>query len=201
METIPSGKNPAGDLCRYSFWHVWMLDNGFRRFFQNPKKILAGYIRPGMTVIDIGCGSGTFTRAMAEMAGKNGTVIATDVQSDMLQYAKDKSNRSSSGSRITWHRNSPESLAIQTTADFILSFYMVHEVPDQDRFFKEVFALLKPGGKYLVAEPVFHVPEHAFSQSLEAAFRAGFRVEERPEIPMSRSVVLVTDTKKSQITR
>ena len=191
MDTIASEKNPAGDLCRYSFWHVLMLDNGVRTFFQNPKKILIRYIRPGMTVIDIGCGAGTFTRAMAEMVGENGTVIATDVQGEMLQYAKDKSNRSAFGSRITWHQNSPESLGIQKNADFILSFHMVHEVPDQNRFFREVFAILKPGGKYLVAEPVFHVSEYAFGQSLEAAARAGFRIEERPEISMSRTAVLV----------
>lgn len=193
METIVSEKNLAGDLCRYSFWHVVMLDNGLRRFFQNPKKILGQYIRPGMTVIDIGCGPGIFTRAMAEMVGENGTVIATDVQGEMLQYAKDKSNRSASGSRITWHQNSAKSLGIQKNADFILSFHMVHEVPDQDRFFKEVFAILKSGGKYLVAEPVFHVSEHTFGRSLEAAARAGFRIEERPEISMSRSVVLVKE--------
>jgi ubiquinone/menaquinone biosynthesis C-methylase UbiE len=191
MKMIASEKNPAGGLCRYSFLHVMMLDNGLRRFFQNPEKILGRYIRPGMTVIDIGCGPGIFTRAMAEMVGENGTVTATDVQDEMLQYAKDKSNRSASGSRITWHRNSPESLGIQMNADFILSFHMVHEVPDQDRFFKEVFAILKPGGKYLVAEPVFHVSEQAFGRSLEAAARAGLRIEERPKISMSRSVVLV----------
>ncbi|MDP3565346.1 MAG: class I SAM-dependent methyltransferase [Methanoregula sp.] len=190
METSLSEKNPAGDLCRYSYLHVLMLDNVFRRFFQNPAKILNRYIRPGMTVIDIGCGPGTFALAMAEMIGENGTVIATDVQSEMLQYAKKKSDRSGLSSRITWHQNSPDCLGIEQKADFVLSFHMVHEVPDQDRFLREVFSIIKSGGKYLVAEPVFHVSELAFSKTLENAARAGFMIEDRPEISMSRAVLL-----------
>jgi ubiquinone/menaquinone biosynthesis C-methylase UbiE len=191
METSLSEKNPAGDLCRYSYLHVLMLDNVFRRFLQNPVKILKGYIRPGMTVIDIGCGPGTFTFAMAEMVGENGTVIATDVQSEMLQYAKKKSNRHGPSSRITWHQNSPDCLGIEQNADFALSFHMVHEVPDQDRFLREVFSIIKSGGKYLVAEPTFHVSELAFSKTLENAVQAGFMIEDRPEISMSCAVLLV----------
>ena len=191
METTQTGKNPGGDLCRYSFWHVLMLDNVFRRFFQDPAKILDDYIRPGMTVVDIGCGSGMFTRVMADMAGEKGRVIAVDVQGEMLRYAKIKSDRSGLGSRITWHQSTPDMLGIpEDHAEFILSFYMVHEVPDQDRFFREVFAILKPGGKYLVAAPVFHVSDQAFSKTLESAVNAGFRVEKRPEISMSRTVLL-----------
>jgi ubiquinone/menaquinone biosynthesis C-methylase UbiE len=190
METAQSEKAPAGDLCRYSRMHVLMLDNGFRRFFQNPEKILGAYVRSGMTVIDIGCGPGAFTRAMAEMVGAKGTVIATDVQSEMLHCARKKCDRYGLGSRILWHRNSPDSLGIDQPADFVLSFHMVHEVPDQDRLLQEVFATLKPGGTYLVAEPVFHVSESAFNRTLESAVRAGFGIEERPEISMSRAVLL-----------
>ncbi len=190
MGTAQSEKRPAGDLCRYSRLHVLLLDNGFRRFFQNPEKILGAYIRPGMTVIDLGCGPGAFTRAMAEMVGAEGTVIAADVQSEMLECARKRCDRHGPGSRICWHRNSPDSLGIDRPADFVLSFHMVHEVPDQDRLLQEVFATLKPGGRYLVAEPVFHVSEPAFDRMLEAAFRAGFRIEGRPEISMSRAVLL-----------
>jgi predicted methyltransferase len=68
---------------------------------------------------------------------------------------------------------------------------MVHEVPDQDRFFREVFQCLKPGGTYCVVEPVFHVTEAAFDSTLEAAARAGFRIDERPKISLSRTAVLV----------
>jgi ubiquinone/menaquinone biosynthesis C-methylase UbiE len=191
METAThAGKNPGDNVCTYNFWHMLMLDNPVRRFLQDPEKIVRGYIRPGMTVIDIGCGPGNFTRAMAAMVKKSGKVIALDVQAEMLHYAEEKCRQDGSGARITWHQCLPDSLGIEAAADFALSFYMVHEVPDQDRLFREVFTLLKPGGTWLVVEPMFHVSEEMFSRTLASAARAGFRVASRPKVALSRSVLL-----------
>ncbi len=43
-------------VCPHKF--AFMLDNWIRRLIQNPKKILAGYINPGETVMGGGCGKG-----------------------------------------------------------------------------------------------------------------------------------------------
>ena len=181
---------PSRQVCGYTFWHIVMLDNPFRRLLQDPKKILAGHIRPGMTAIDIGCGPGDFTRAMAAMAGESGSVIAIDLQKEMLLHAQEKCRNDRSAAPITWHQCGPDSLGITAAADFVLSFYMVHEVPDQGRLFREVFALLKPEGKYLVVEPVFHVTDEAFAATLAAARQAGFRVAAQPSLSLCRAVLL-----------
>ena len=181
---------PAHHICQYTFWHILMLDNPFRRFVQNPHKMLSGHIRPGMTVIDIGCGPGTFIGAMAGMAGENGRVIAIDLQEEMLSHAQEKCRKNTSGAPITWHQCMPDSLGITTEADFALSFYMVHEVPDLARFFREVFRCLKPSGRYLIVEPVFHVSNAAFNRTLDAAKQAGFTVQKHPPLPLSRTVIL-----------
>jgi ubiquinone/menaquinone biosynthesis C-methylase UbiE len=60
------------------------LDNRFRRWFQNPRKILGPYIKEGMTVLDLGCGPGFFSIDIAQMVGKSGRVIASDLQVGML---------------------------------------------------------------------------------------------------------------------
>jgi ubiquinone/menaquinone biosynthesis C-methylase UbiE len=181
---------PEKQVCWYSFWHILMLDNPIRRLLQDPKKILHGHIRPGMTVIDIGCGPGDFTRVMAAMAGRSGHVIAIDLQDAMLRHAQRKCSGGTGGARITWHQCHPDAIGITTAADFALSFYMVHEVPDQDRLFGEVFRCLNHGGRYLIVEPVFHVEESAFAQMLETAQRAGFIVREQPPMRLSRAVLL-----------
>lgn len=167
-----------------------MLDNPFRRFLQDPKKILACHIRPGMTAIDIGCGPGNFTRAMAAMAGESGCVIAVDLQKEMLQHAQEKCRNDRAAAPITWHQCEPDTLGITAAADFVLSFYMVHEVPDQGRLFREVFTLLKPGGKYFVVEPVFHVTDKAFTAMLANARQAGLRVAGQPSLSLCRAVLL-----------
>ncbi|EHQ35277.1 class I SAM-dependent methyltransferase [Methanoplanus limicola] len=199
MRTIQKNTNPPEKLCRYSFTHTFMLDNRIRKFFQNPKKILSEYITQGMTIIDLGCGPGTFTCAMAELAGGKGTVIGCDLQYEMLRYAEKRCRRTGPESRIIWHRSSPERTGIEKKADFILSFYMVHEVSDRNSFLVEVYDMLKPKGKYLIAEPKFHVTETAFQKTIESAEDAGFTAEEYPQISMSRAVILSKRDNKMKI--
>lgn len=183
-------KTPETQVCWYSFWHILMLDNPIRRFLQDPEKILNGHIRPGMTVIDIGCGPGDFTRTMRKMAGQDGQVIAIDLQQEMLRHAQEKCSGVKGGAPVTWHQCRPDSLGITVQADFALSFYMVHEVPDAKRLFCEVFQSLTSGGRYLIVEPVFHVEESGFAGMLEAVQRAGFIVREQPPLRLSRAVLL-----------
>jgi ubiquinone/menaquinone biosynthesis C-methylase UbiE len=182
-----------GDICPCTPWTAAMLDNVFRTVFQNPKKIVGDYIRPGMTVMDIGCGPGFFSLAMAKMVGPGGIVISIDVQQEMLDLVKKKSEKLDLAGRILFHRGTPEAIGIHKNADFILSFYMVHEVPDRDAFFKEVSGLLNPTGRYLIVEPLFHVSEKAFEDTLGRARRAGFVVEKQPKVLWSRAVLLLKE--------
>lgn len=179
-----------GDICPYTPWTLAMLDNLVRKLLQNPRTMVGPYLKPGMTAMDIGCGPGFFTLAMAQMVGSQGQVIAIDVQKEMLDLVKRKSKKSNLDQRILFHQCKPDSLGMQQRADFILSFYMVHEVPDRDLFFSEVIGLLAPGGKYLIVEPNFHVSKAAFDDTLDHAIRAGFRVESRPKIFISRAAIL-----------
>jgi predicted methyltransferase len=68
---------------------------------------------------------------------------------------------------------------------------VIHELPDQERFFADVHAALKPGGKVLVAEPRGHVKVPEFRAMLQVAAEGGFRADGKPAIPRSRTVVLV----------
>ncbi|HVN74517.1 MAG TPA: class I SAM-dependent methyltransferase [Methanoregula sp.] len=192
-ESRESGKScrPQGHLCQFSPFRAWMLDNGIRRFFQNPKRITGPYVKEGMTAIDIGSGAGMFTIPIAEMVGDSGKVIAVDVQQEMLDLVAKKSEQRGMGSRIRIHRNGPDSIGLDEKADFVLSFYMLHEVPDRDTFLQEVCGLMKPGGKYLVVEPAFHLPESAFEDSVGRAERAGFRLAGNPKIFLSRAALFV----------
>jgi ubiquinone/menaquinone biosynthesis C-methylase UbiE len=124
------------------WWLAQALDNPIRRLIHSPDKILGGYIDPGQTILDQGCGSGTFTIAMARMVGEAGRVIAVDVQEEMLQIVREKAMKEGLACRIITHKSDPGGIGISDKVDFALAFYMIHEVPDVDAFLMEAAGLL-----------------------------------------------------------
>jgi ubiquinone/menaquinone biosynthesis C-methylase UbiE len=179
------------DTSRICSWKIaFALDNPIRRFIHNPQKILGGYIEPGQTVLDLGCGPGTFSLAMAKMVGESGKVIAVDVQEEMLQIVRKKAAQQGLESRIVTHKSDPDQIGISEKVDFALAFYMVHEVPNAEAFLKEVASVLKPKGKLLIVEPKMHVSATAFEKTIEVARQAGLRPISEPKIRFSRSKLL-----------
>lgn len=81
------------------------LESRFRLLLQNPEKILRNYIYPGMTVLDLGCGTGYFTLEIAKLVGNKGMVVACDVQKGMLDILKRKLQNSEFRERIQVHHN------------------------------------------------------------------------------------------------
>lgn len=173
------------------WWGGYFIDNPLRRWFHDPEKIVGPYVRPGMVVIDIGCGMGLFSIAMARMVGEGGEVIAVDLQQQMLDVLRRRAEKVGVAARVQTHRCEPDRLGVDVQADFALAFMMVHEVPDQGRLLAEIHGCLKPGGKLLVAEPKIHVPARAFRQTVGAAEELGFRVAEKPAVRWCRAVLLI----------
>ena len=176
------------------WWLARALDNPIRRLIHNPEEILGGHIEPGQTVLDLGCGSGTFTIAMARMVRDAGKVIAVDVQDEMLQIVRQKAVKEGLDSRIITHKSEPDRIGISDRVDFALAFYMAHELPDVEAFLKEIASLLKPNGKLLIVEPLFHVSASSFKSTVDAAQLAGLKSILEPRIRFSRSVLLQPDT-------
>ncbi|WP_020588098.1 class I SAM-dependent methyltransferase [Desulfobacter curvatus] len=145
------------------------LDSKLRKLFQDPKKLLKPYIRTGMTVLEVGCGPGFFTLDMAEMVGESGKIIAADLQEGMLEKVKSKIAGTQFEQRIELHKCDEISLGISEHVDFVLLFYMVHEVPDKPQLFSQLASILKPNGQILVAEPPFHVSALKFQRMLQQA--------------------------------
>jgi ubiquinone/menaquinone biosynthesis C-methylase UbiE len=136
--------------------------------------------------------SRVFTLAMARIVGESGLVIAVDLQKEMLRILRKRAEKENLFSRIKTIQASPDSLnlpsGIQTV--FALAFFVIHEVPDQERLFREIGEAIAPGGSLLIAEPTMHVSKVEFQETAIAAEGAGFRPVAEPKIPLSRSVLM-----------
>lgn len=166
------------------------LDSLRRRIIHNPGLVLGRYLKEGMTVLDFGCGPGLFSRGMAKRVGNKGKVIAADLQEEMLDILKGKIKGKHYEGRIKTHKCEAEKIGVKDSVNFILAFYVVHEVPSQKDFFREAHALLKEGGKVFVAEPKFRVSKEEFEETLDIAKKEGFKIEKRPMVFLSRAAVM-----------
>ncbi|HSM93912.1 MAG TPA: class I SAM-dependent methyltransferase [Anaeromyxobacteraceae bacterium] len=171
------------------WWLAYTFDNPLRRLLHDPAVLLAAFVGPGMTAVDLGCGMGHFTLGLARLVGDAGKVVAVDVQERMLGRVRRRVERAGLASRVRLHQAGREALQLRVPADFALAFWMVHEVPDRAAFLREVAALLKPGARLFVAEPRGHVGPEELERTIELAREAGLRVEGRPRVALSRAVV------------
>lgn len=166
------------------------LDNRLRKIFQNPGKILAPYVKKNMTVLDLGCGPGFFSLELARLVGNSGQVIACDLQQGMLEKLAGKIRGTELEERVMLHRCETDRIGVDQQVDFILAFYMVHEIPDKPGFFKELVSIVKTGGTILLVEPPFHVSQKAFDQTLATAREAGLSVETGAKVMFSKTALL-----------
>lgn len=171
------------------WWLCFTFDNPIRKLLHNPETILSPYVRPGNTVIDIGAGMGYFSIPIARLVGPGGHVTAIDIQAKMLSALTSRARRCGVSERIEPHLVNSDSLGNHPKADFIMAFWMVHEVPNQRAFLTEIFGLLKLEGLFLLAEPILHVPKKSFLRTIQTANQVGFIIKDRPKIHISHSVL------------
>jgi len=172
------------------WWLAYTFDNPFRRLIHNPEKIFSPYLKNEMTAMDVGCGMGFFSIGMARMVGDTGKVISVDIQQKMLDILQKRALKTGVGHRIHTHCATPNNIGLTHHAgriDLALTFWMVHETPHIENFVAEIFFLVKPGGKYLLAEPKGHVSPALFQRITATAVQAGFHIIDHPRIALSHA--------------
>lgn len=175
-------------LCPW--WFAYTFDNPLRAFFHKPEEIFSGYVAPGMTVADFGCGLGYFSLGLARLVGGQGRVIAVDVQKKMLAGVSRRAGRAGLSGIVETHLCAPGAIGVTGPVDFALAFWMVHETPDVTAFLRQIHKILKPGGLLLITEPKLHVSRAEFTRELGYATAAGFSIADRPEIAFSHAAFL-----------
>lgn len=137
---------------------------------------------------------GFFTVALARLVGPDGRVQAVDLQAQQLRRVARRASAAGLDGRVRLVQAGEASLGLEGPLDFVLAFWMVHEVPDQARFFGEVAAALAPGGRLLIAEPRFHVTGAEFARMLTQAQAHGLtgpRIDD--QVRLSRAVLLARE--------
>ena len=175
------------------WWCCFTFDNPVRKLFHDPTKMLTPFVRPGFSVIDIGPGMGYFTIPLCHLVGDKGKVLAVDIQQKMLDVVEKRAAREKVVHRLATRVASRKSLNIKERADFVLAFWMAHEVPVKERFFQEIACSLSDDGLFLMVEPLIHVSASSFSRTMDTAMKSGLRITSSPRVALSRSALFERD--------
>ena len=157
------------------------LDSDIRRWMQSPNKVIdRSGIRQGMTVLDLGCGSGAFTPFMAKAVGQQGKVYAVDIQPAMLRQLKHKLTEAANQNikNIELKQTSAYNLPLKDgTLDLVYMVAILQEIPDRSRALKEVMRVLKPGGILAITEFLIDPDYPLRSTTIKICQREGFVVD------------------------
>ena len=168
-----------------SWWIDSILAKPLRRLVETPKRMLKGWVRPGMTVLDVGCGAGDHSLAMAKLVGANGRVVSVDLKAETIATLKRRAARAGLSERIQARVCGERNLEVGDLAsqvDFALTVYVVHHAADAAGLMRDVHRALKTGGTLLVVEPRHHASSAECEATESAAQQAGFTIVDYPKL-------------------
>jgi SAM-dependent methyltransferase len=184
-------KRAAGNECRQKDqkklkWSDWLflrrppafLDP-IRRLFESPKKLIEPYVKDGQVVADLGCGSGYYTLALAELVGPKGKVYAVDLGKGCIR-ALEKKARKSGYRNIEAHASSASDVSFieDRSVDFVFANGLLCSMAEHRKeAVNEIRRILKGEGQAFIslgaAPPFGYVDQAEWDNILE-----GFKVEQ-----------------------
>jgi ubiquinone/menaquinone biosynthesis C-methylase UbiE len=182
MSTTASKKPETNKHRVCPWWMAFFFDNPLRRMMHPPAEILGPYVKEGMTALDLGCGFGHYSLGMARLAGKNGKVVAVDVQQKMLDKTMSRARRAGLAEIIQPVLCDGHRIGLPLHLDFALASNSLHETPDPEGLLAELFALLSPGALFLLMEPGAHLKQEEFETEVAMARTVGFEEADRPRV-------------------
>ncbi|HEX6537339.1 MAG TPA: methyltransferase domain-containing protein [Gemmatimonadaceae bacterium] len=138
--------------ARYYDLQSWLLTFGRGRAFRERLVSLAR-LRPGDSVLDVGCGTGTLAIAAKRRVGATGTVHGIDASPEMIALASRKAAKA--GVDVAFRTGVAEALPFPDASfDAVVSTLMLHHLPKPVRrqLAREIRRVLRPGGRVLAVD-------------------------------------------------
>jgi len=149
-----------------------VMSFGIHRIWKRLTIEMSG-VRAGQQVLDLASGTGDLTMRFADMAGEQGTVVASDINAAMLMRGRSRLIDKGLINNIVYVQANAESLPFPNNAfDCVTMAFGLRNVTDKDAALRSMYRILKPGGRLLVLE--FSTPTLAAIKPLYDAYSFKF---------------------------
>jgi len=129
------------------------FDNPKRDVWQKPEHVIevAG-IKTGMSVVDIGAGTGYFAAHLSRAVGESGTVLGLDVEPDMVRYMKERAKRESLANFEARVAKPDDPGLPPGSADRIVIVNTWHHITERERYGRTLVKALRSGGALVIVD-------------------------------------------------
>jgi arsenite methyltransferase len=136
----------------------------------NPVAIAS--LKEGETILDLGSGAGFDCFLASQKVGRTGRVIGVDMTEEMLLKARE--NAAKGGyDNVEFRAGEIENLPVDDrSVDAVISNCVINLVPDKQKAFREVFRVLKPGGRFMISDIVLEKDLPDFIKKSAEAYTA-----------------------------
>lgn len=129
------------------------FDDPSRDAWQKPAEVVALLdLQPGMSVADLGAGTGYFLRHLSGATGGSGRVFALDVEADMIRYMTERAEREQLANVEARQVPFDDPALEPSSVDRILIVDTWHHIGDRANYSKKLAAALKPGGGVFIVD-------------------------------------------------
>ena len=168
-----------------------VFDDPKRDAWQKPDALVAALgLSPGMTVADVGAGTGYLSRRLSVAVGERGSVLAVEPEPNLVAHLRARAEREGTANVVPILASFDNPRLPARSVDVVLLLDTYHHIDDRREYFRRVQDALEPGGRVVVVDfrkedlPVGPPSDHkiAREQVISEMTASGYALASEPDV-------------------